>query len=103
MLKGRQKSRYAAVAAVIVGVTAFSAPHLVRARTSEAGGPSTESAAVADPLVLRGRFLVISHGCGGCHGPSEDGVSEPGWLAGEMSPAQQFLIGPCAVTPGATP
>jgi mono/diheme cytochrome c family protein len=103
MLTRRQKSGYAAVAAVIIGATVVSAPHVVRATTSHAGELGTERSAAADAVVLRGRFLVLSHACGGCHGPTEDGISQPGWLAGEMSPEQQFLIGPCAVTPGAMP
>ena len=53
-------------------------------------------------LVARCRYLVISHDCGGCHGGGSDPAA-PGWLAGMMSPDQEFLIGPCATTPGATP
>lgn len=52
-------------------------------------------------LVLKGRYLVISHDCGGCHGGADP--ASKGWLAGVMSPAQEFQIGPCYVTPGATP
>lgn len=44
--------------------------------------------------VLRGRQLVISHGCGGCHGGLDNPGAE-GWLAGLTSPAQEFRIGPC--------
>jgi mono/diheme cytochrome c family protein len=53
-----------------------------------------------DPVAL-GRYLVISHDCGGCHGGSNPAAS--GWLAGMTSPFQEFPIGPCYVTPGATP
>ncbi len=52
--------------------------------------------------ILRGRQMVIEHGCGGCHGGFDDPAAE-GWLAGLMSPAQQFLIGPCLWEPGAEP
>lgn len=43
--------------------------------------------------VLRGRVLVVEHGCGDCHG----GVANPaadGWLAGAMAPEQSYQIGP---------
>ena len=53
--------------------------------------------------VTRGRFSVITHACGDCHG----GFSNPaakGWLAGVMVPDQEFKIPPsCAWTPGAKP
>jgi hypothetical protein len=103
MLSGIRISGYAAISAAVIGATALSAAHYVRGAASEAGAAESPASGAADPVVLHGRFLVISHGCGGCHGPTEDGVSEPGWLAGERSPDQQFLIGPCAITPGAMP
>lgn len=56
----------------------------------------------APAQVAFGRQLTISHDCGGCHGGGSDPASV-GWLAGRMSPEQDFKIGPCAVTPGATP
>ena len=52
--------------------------------------------------VLRGRQVVIEHACGDCHG----GLSNPaakGWLIGMTGPAQDFLMGPCATDPKATP
>ena len=52
--------------------------------------------------VALGRYLVISHDCGGCHGGGSDPAAK-GWLAGVMSPQDEFHIGPCAVTPGAQP
>lgn len=51
--------------------------------------------------VLLGRVLVINHDCAGCHGGGDPSMD--GWLAGKKTPQQEFLIGPCAVTPGATP
>jgi hypothetical protein len=39
--------------------------------------------------------LVINHDCSGCHGGSNP--SDKGWLAGVMSPQQEFHIGPCSV------
>lgn len=52
--------------------------------------------------VAHGRFLVISHDCGGCHGGGSDPAAK-GWLAGVITPDQEFKIGPCYVTPGAQP
>ncbi len=52
-------------------------------------------------LVLRGRYLVISHGCADCHrGPAPD---SKGWLAGITEPSQDFVIGPCLADPAAKP
>jgi mono/diheme cytochrome c family protein len=59
-------------------------------------------APAAQAQVARGRFLVISHDCGGCHGGGSD-PSAKGWLAGVTNPQQEFKIGPCYITPGAQP
>ncbi|GLC25175.1 c-type cytochrome [Roseisolibacter agri] len=52
--------------------------------------------------VLRGRALLINHGCADCHGGGPNPAAD-GYLAGARSPEMEFPIGPCAVTPGATP
>jgi hypothetical protein len=98
-MRGRRTSGYVALAMIAVSATVLVA---ARAATSSAAASSREAAA-ADPTVMLGRFLVISHGCGGCHGGIEDDPGAKGWLVGERSPDQQFLIGPCAATPGAQP
>ena len=51
--------------------------------------------------VLRGRVLTINHACGGCHGGGANPAAE-GFLAGMRTPDQEFLIGPCAMQPGAS-
>ncbi|NIP83964.1 MAG: hypothetical protein GWM90_33935 [Gemmatimonadetes bacterium] len=57
----------------------------------------------ADPeTVLRGRGLVLEHACGGCHGGGSNPAAE-GWLAGMMSPEQEFRIGPCGDDPETEP
>jgi mono/diheme cytochrome c family protein len=66
---------------------------------------ATSSGRTADDLreqVLRGRTLTVSHACGGCHGGGANPTAE-GWLAGARGPQDEFLIGPCAMKPGATP
>jgi hypothetical protein len=81
----------------------FAIPVTVGAVTAFASGPANLDVEQVDhEQVLRGRQMVIEHGCGGCHGGLDDPAAE-GWLAGLMSPAQEFLIGPCAFEPGATP
>ncbi len=69
-----------------------------------ASGPSASPGSAPPELratVLRGRELVITHDCGGCHGGADP--TRVGWLDGVRGPDQVYQIGPCAVTPGATP
>jgi len=56
--------------------------------------PAATRAAKPDAQVLLGRALVINHDCAGCHGGSNP--AGKGWLAGVMSPAQEFQIGACS-------
>lgn len=72
----------------------------VVAFTSHPAAPPTQE--VDWDQVLQGRQLVLEHGCGGCHGGFANPAAED-WLAGLTSPAQEFVIGPCAMEPGATP
>lgn len=51
--------------------------------------------------IARGRYVVISHDCAGCHGGADPAAK--GWLAGVMDLQQEFKIGPCAFQPGAQP
>ena len=74
----------AASAAAILSIAAFGG----------ARAPRTED---EDP-VLRGRFLVLSHACGECHGGG-DNPAASGYLVGMTSPQQEFRIGPCAAAP----
>ncbi len=64
-------------------------------------GPSARLTTL-DEQLLRGRHLTLTHDCGGCHGGGADPSAE-GFLAGMTRPEQEFLIGPCAQTPGAQP
>ena len=48
--------------------------------------------------VLRGRWLVITHDCGGCHGGGTN-PADPGWLSGMRVPEQEFQIGPFKTRP----
>jgi mono/diheme cytochrome c family protein len=64
-----------------------------------ASGPvayaAPKTAADSSAQVLAGRQVVITHDCSGCHGGSDPAAK--GWLAGVMSPQQEFYIGPCSV------
>jgi hypothetical protein len=48
--------------------------------------------------MARGRFLVVSHDCGGCHGGGSDPVAT-GWLDGVRDTSQEFHIGPFITRP----
>jgi mono/diheme cytochrome c family protein len=63
--------------------------------------PSPGKQAKAEQIA-RGRFLVISHDCGGCHGGGPNPAAK-GWLAGTTGPEMEFKIGPCALDPAAKP
>jgi len=64
------------------------------------GADGAATVAVAPPQgdVLRGRYSVITHACGDCHGGFSNPAA-PGWLAGVMSPEQEFKIGPFTTRP----
>ncbi len=68
--------------------------------SSSSGGTASGSADMqvaqgSQSQVLLGRALVINHDCAGCHGGSNP--ADKGWLAGVMSPQQEFQIGACSV------
>lgn len=88
----RNSTSYAVAGVVMVAGVAFAA----------AATPPERESALADSQVLQGRYLVVSHDCGGCHGGDDD-PGRPGWLAGVEQPEQVFQIGPCALKPGAKP
>ena len=96
----RRASGYAALAAGILVVAAFVGRPGPTRRAQQHDVAVTRPQQDQDP-VQWGRYLVISHDCGGCHGGTSP--ADKGWLAGVMSPEQVFLIGPCYVTPGAMP
>lgn len=48
--------------------------------------------------ILSGRYLVISHDCGGCHGGRSDPRS-PLWLSGARTADDAFKIGPFTTRP----
>ena len=61
--------------------------------------PSYRTAPVADSSVIRGRQLVITHGCGDCHALGGGNPAQPKWLAGVTDSIQMFKIGPFKTYP----
>lgn len=61
--------------------------------------PTANETSTSDAQILLGRDMVITHDCGGCHGGGPDPAAK-GWLVGQLSPEQEFKIGPCGATPG---
>ena len=96
----RRSSRFVGiVASGLVLVTA------IAAWTRSSAAPSRVPEVTRPPVrgnVLRGRAAVIQSGCGDCHGGFANPAA-PGWLAGVMSPFQEFKIGPCYVKPDEKP
>ncbi len=64
--------------------------------TNTSGNLLTGDARTAQ--ILQGRYLVMSHDCGGCHGGGSDPRS-PLWLSGVHSPIDEFKIGPFTTRP----
>lgn len=93
------KSRYAMPSLALLAVVALLG---ARAARRDPDHRAVLAGATLADTIAHGRYLVISHDCGGCHGGGADPTSK-GWLAGEMDPTMQFLIGPCYLTPGAKP
>ena len=98
-------TRWSNTASVVTGVSvailalgAFSGSRPIA--SSQAAVPAR---ALASPneKVLRGRFLVISHDCAGCHNGTDPAGKD--WLVGVNGPGQEFLIGACRVNPDAKP
>jgi hypothetical protein len=91
-------SAFALGLAALLSVAFLAGPY--PGSNGKSSGAST-GASRMEEMVVRGRFLVISHDCNGCHGGADPGSN--GWLAGSGRPEDTFLIGPCAYEPGATP
>ena len=65
---------------------------------SFAGSANMQSGQAAQDQIARGRFVVISHDCGGCHGGGSDPASV-GWLDGVRDSTQEFHMGPFVTRP----
>ena len=100
MRRTRQTVRYATVGAAILAVALLLG---TRAQAAARASDAEARAAARAASIMRGRTLVLHHGCAGCHGGNEN-VAADGYLAGSNGrPDDTFLIGPCAWEPGAKP
>jgi mono/diheme cytochrome c family protein len=82
-------------AAQLVGLVAVA---LAASLISRLGAGDASASLAADEQLLRGRALVINHGCGDCHGGGGNPAA-PGWLAGAMDSTYEFKIGPFKTRP----
>lgn len=78
-----------------VGVVPFIL--VLAACTKMSPAADTQPALGSKEQVLFGRQLVITHDCGGCHGGGSNPAAK-GWLAGVMTPFQEFQIGACSIS-----
>src|SRR5919199_1199301 len=64
------------------------------------GGGALPASAVTQEQVMRGRLLVVSHDCGGCHsGGNGSNPSGARWLSGIKEEIEAFQIGPFKTRP----
>ena len=81
-----------------VSVIACTTPVPSSSFAGASGASGLQSDRAQQDQVARGRFLVVSHACGDCHG----GGSNPaafGWLDGVRDSIQEFRIGPFITRP----
>ena len=81
-----------------VSVIACTTPGPSSSFAGASGASGLQSDRAQQDQVARGRFLVVSHACGDCHG----GGSNPaafGWLDGVRDSIQEFRIGPFITRP----
>lgn len=90
----------AACVAMAVALAGYTRHHPAQPAATSHRTDTTSASSITDQVLL-GRHLVLDHDCAGCHGGQYPTAS--GWLAGKGAPEDAFLIGPCAVHPGAKP
>ncbi len=86
MMKGMRMAGVAAVA--VLGVLAIAG----------AGRQPGDAGRTPDPKVLRGRLVVLQHGCPDCHGGGPNPAAE-GFMAGWRDTTMNFQIGPFTTRP----
>jgi hypothetical protein len=58
-------------------------------------GANMQSGQSEQDLIAHGRFVVLTHACGGCHGGGDANPGAFGWLDGMRDPAiGEFPVGP---------
>lgn len=88
--------RYVGPLVSLFAVAACTAPAPPAASVSGRDGISASVA--RQDQIARGRFVVITRDCGGCHGGGSNPAAA-GWLDGQRVPDQIFQIGPFKTFP----
>lgn len=90
-----QASRSTRYLGALLSIIAIGATTGFALSSSRSAGPTSSPPTAS---VLRGRQLVLEHGCGDCHGPGGPNPAGAGWMAGYVSSSppgsQEFKIGP---------
>jgi hypothetical protein len=80
-------------------VTVFVVAACAAPAPSYTSGGNMHSAQAAQDQIARGRFVVIEHDCGGCHGGGSN-PADAGWLVGVRDTINEvFHIGPFVTRP----
>lgn len=100
----RAQRRFRPARQVMALASVLAAAACTRAPSSvvQQGQSATRTQRQLEAQVLRGRYVVITHDCAGCHGGATNPAAD-NWLAGMRGPELEFKIGPCAVDPNAKP
>ena len=93
MRRSTRSSRYLKLFLPVLVVAACTAP-----APSVSNSANMSVGRGSEGQIAQGRFLVISHDCGGCHGGGSDPAAL-GWLDGARVPEQEFKIGPFTTRP----
>jgi mono/diheme cytochrome c family protein len=94
------RSRVASGLGVLLLTVAFGSS--LQGRPGERRTAANPAAIAGAEQLARGRHLVLTHECSGCHGGNSNPAAE-GWLAGQTSPEQTFMMGACALDTTAKP
>jgi hypothetical protein len=95
-----QSAQYASLSAALLVVASLgSSGCTAPAPASFASGTATASSRDLPAQIALGRQMVVSHGCGGCHGGGDAVPGAPGWLQGVRDTSMEFQIGPFRTRP----
>ena len=93
-------NRIAAAVALMLAAASCAAPpaeeEAAEEATVEMTAPTTPGPENAS--IERGRYLVLSHGCGDCHSGGGNPAA-PEWLIGAVMPIQEFPVAPDPTDP----
>ncbi|MEA2760764.1 MAG: hypothetical protein QOD47_48 [Gemmatimonadaceae bacterium] len=91
-------SRYLSSLVILVFLAACTAPQS-SASFAGAAGSNMQTGQARQDQIARGRFVVITHDCGGCHGGGSNPAAN-GWLDGVHDTINDvFRIGPFVTRP----